>query len=81
MCGVFYLDIEVFATRLWEGGFGGLIGSHESRAADERNVRLLTSYLGEVAQRACDKFGGDLMGVFHQQHGDVFFACIADCRE
>jgi hypothetical protein len=34
-----------------------------------------------VAQRACDKFGGDLLSAFHRQHGDAFFACIADYRE
>ena len=81
MFGMSYLDVEVFAIRFWEGGFGGIVGYQEPRAADERGVRLLTSYLGEAAQRACDKFWGDLLGAFHRQHGDFFFACIADYRE
>ena len=79
MDGTVYLDAAIHTTRLWEGR--GIIGTQESRAADERSVRLLTSYLGEVVQRACEKFGGDLMGAFHRQYGDIFFACIADFRK
>jgi hypothetical protein len=78
MDGTVYLDAAIHTTRLWEGR--GIIGTQESRAADGRSVRLLTSYLGEVVQKACEKLGGDLMGAFHQQYGDIFFACIADFR-
>ena len=81
MFGMKFLDAEVFAIRFWVGGFGGIIGAQEPRAADARCVRLLTSLFGEAVQKVCDKFGGDLLGAFRRQHGGFLFACIADYRK
>jgi hypothetical protein len=81
MHGVRFLDSKVHTKRFWVTGFAGIASAQAHREEEARNVRMLTSFLGETMQKLCDIMGGNMLGAFQRQHGDIHFAFISDYRK
>ena len=62
--GARFLDSAVHASRFWDTGASGTPGAQAHREVEAWKVRMLTSCLGEMTQKLCDKMGGNLLGAF-----------------